>query len=160
MKKINKISIEKNYSKNLFFIKCFNKIPLPLIICDVIYNLQEKKKEYVISDINKSFIKTFNLNNSELIGKDVKEIKNKILKNVELIKFVIDKNLTCFAVFDCKKIRKNDKNFEKLRLYEILRNVNKILFDSKNRDILIKRISREINKLDFVDFFYIYLNKD
>lgn len=160
MKKINEVSIEKKYRKNSFLIECFNKISIPLVICDTVYNLLKRRKEYIISDFNKAFKNSFKIDDSEIKGKEIKEIKNKNFKDLEFIKFNIDKNLSCFAIVDIKKERKNKAFFEKFKLYEILKNVNKILINSKNRDSLIRKISNEIEKLGFVDFFFIYFKKD
>lgn len=160
MKKINEVSIEKKYRKNSFLIECFNKISIPLVICDTVYNLLKRRKEYIISDFNKAFKNSFKIDDSEIKGKEIKEIKNKNFKDLKFIKFNIDKNLSCFAIVDIKKERKNKAFFEKFKLYEILRNMNKILINSKNRDSLIRKISNEIEKLDFIDFFFIYFKKD
>ncbi len=159
MKKVKEVSIEKKYRKNLYLLECFNKTQIPLVICNTIYNLMKKRKEYIISDYNKAFKDSFKLDDNEIKGKEIKDLKNKNFKTYKLTKFNVDKNLTCFAIVDVKKVRKNKKFFEKFILYEILRNVNKILIDSKNRDSLINRISHEIEKLDFVEFFFIYLKK-
>lgn len=160
MKKNKEVSIEKKYRKNSFLLECFNKVPIPIVTCHIIYNLLKRRKEYIIFDYNNAFRNSFKFDDSEIKGKEIKEVKNKNFKDCELIKFNIDKNITFFAIVDTKKTIKNKILFEKFKLYEILRNVNKILIDTKNRDKFIRKITHEIEKLDFVEFFFIHLKKN
>lgn len=117
MKKVKEVSIEKKYRKNFYLLECFNKIPIPLVICDTIYNLIKKRKEYIISDYNKAFKDSFKLDDNKIKGKEIKDLKNKNFKTYKLTKFNVDKNLTCFAIVDVKKKNEKMKNFLKNLYY-------------------------------------------